>query len=57
MSKIMSSNGGKFCVSDGSEKRKLFAYGYVLCVEITRILLQIDFKLVSIVERFRGGRV
>ena len=46
-----------FAFRTGSEKRKLFAYGYVLCVEITRIPLQVDFKLVSIVERFRGGRV
>ena len=46
-----------FAFGTGSEKRKLFAYGYVLCAEITRIPLQIDFKFVSIVERFRGGRV
>ena len=54
MSKIMAAN---FAFRTGSEKHKLFAYGYVLCVEITRIPFQIDFKLVSIVERFRGGRV
>ena len=54
MSKIMAAN---FAFQTGSEKRiKLFAYGYVLYVEITRIPLQIDFKLVSTVERFRGGR-
>ena len=41
-------------------KYRVFAcsdHMHVLYVEITRIPLQIDFKIVSIVECFRGGRV